>query len=159
MDGVTIDVHPAYASLGTGLRIALSTAQPSSRPTLEYGGATFQLTYRENGQIAGLKVVLEGLDTPLPAVFTELKVNHVVLRSSIPSDLKAQTGWYVGENFGLPGAACCIDPQGVNNNGHPQIYANGASFRSVVELFRKVMAGGLIPGYGGDVWSGTVYRR
>jgi hypothetical protein len=76
----------------------------------------------------------------------------------VPSRLTAKTGWYVGDNFGLPGAACCIDPEGEGNLGTPQIYANGTNYNSVLALFRRVMAGGLEPGHNGDIWSGVIRR-
>jgi hypothetical protein len=157
---VTIEVFPSNAAFSDEFVAALTGTLQQRPPTLNYRGTVFHLTYAPCGNgIKEIKTVLTGLDAPLPAVFAdELRVNHVVLRSSVPSQLLAKTGWYVGENFGLPGGACCIDPQGQTNLGTPRIYANGSNYNSVVSLFRRVMAGGMEPGHNGDIWSGKIRR-
>ncbi len=154
---VTIEVFAANAHLSPEFIRALG-ATTDDQSKLVYKGTMFHIV-REGGQISAAKVILAGANAALPPVFEdELRVNFVVLRSTVPADIQAATGWYVGANFGLPGAACCIDPKGERNQGVPQIYANGDDFASVVTLFLSVMEGRMTPGDENDRWSGTVRR-
>jgi hypothetical protein len=153
-------VFPAFAHLSAAFFSELAKAWHQKLNTFSYKDTEFHPVYTPDGsQVESVRAILTGLDTPLPPVLTdELRVSHVMLSSSVPSRLPAKPGWYAGENFGLPGGACCIDPQGQTNMGTPQIYARGSNYDSVVALFRRVMAGGLEPGYNGDIWSGTIRR-
>jgi hypothetical protein len=158
---VTIEIHPAIAQgMSEEFSATLRAVLNKKRQVFNYKDTTFQVEYR-GSQPKGIKVTLNSLDAPLPAVFqNELTVNFVGLRASIPSKVRAQTGWYVGDNFGFPDAGCCIDPEGEHpkHMGLPTIYAAGDKFASVVGLYKLVMTGKLTPGYKGDKWSDRVYR-
>lgn len=142
----TITIFPEYATLSEDFRKKLRAAAASKAATLTYNDTTFLLEEGEGAFEA--KVVLDSLDAPLPSAFDgdNVTVNHVILLCDIPSTpLKAKPGWYVGENYDLPGACCSVDPRGEWSDGKPTIYAVGDVYTHVTTLFKRVMAGELEP--------------
>ena len=162
MQGVTIEVYPSHTALSDGFKDVLGRQSRARRGRFTYRDTEFRPVYdpEHGGRLKDVKVVLSGLDAPLPAVFQdELTVATVTLSADIPDPLTARIGWYAGPNFGLPGALCCVDPNGEIHEGKPQLYAGGENFTNVVALFRRVMAGELMPGCRGNIWSSKIYRR
>jgi hypothetical protein len=153
----TVQVYPKYAALSPGFVGALDVAWNAGFERFTYRGAEFTLTRGSGDPLRrDVSLFLPDVNTPLPEVFRgELPVNFVIVRCEVPEKLLAKPGWYVGDNYGFPGAACDIDPAGRHNAGEPMIYANGSNFDSVVGLFKKVMTGELEPGDD----QGTIVRR
>jgi hypothetical protein len=162
MQGVTIEVYPSHTELSDGFKTMLGRQAQARRGRFTYRDTEFRPVYdtERGGRLKDVKTVLSGLNTPLPAVYQdELTVATVTLTAEIPDPLTAHIGWYAGANFGLPGALCCVDPDGVIHEGKPQLYAGGENFTNVITLFRRVMAGEVTPGCRGNIWSSKVYRR
>jgi len=157
-DAVTIEIFTAIAGGSEEFANALNAALGARKPNFTYKTTVFHIGYSRAGRITGVKAVLTDLNDPLPPVFNrEVLLSSVYLRCAFPLRLRAKAGWYAGDNFGFPGAICCIDPKGEQNRG-PRFYATGGDFASVVDLFKRVMAGGLMPGHNGNVWDRKVYR-
>lgn len=140
-----------------GFKEAFDAACRAKDTLFTYGDAFFQIAFKPNGRLERVSALLE-LDAPLPKVFQgELSAGLIVLKAGLPEPLQAKQGWYVGDNFGFPGACCSVlAPSRLPTE--PPIYANGMDLEKVTSLFRRVMTGELEPGYGDDPFSGKVYR-
>lgn len=154
---VTIELYPAIYAFTDGFERVLLPAIEAGEEEVVYGGVIFRIRYTDDGRFKGVYVLIRDIDTPLPDVFVgKLRLNMVVLQSEIPDETLAKPGWYVGENFGLPGSACMFDPEGRFGGDGPRFYANGDSYDNVIQLYRRVMLGELEPGHDGNPVDGTI---
>lgn len=160
---VTIQLYPHYVLGGEELRGAVLAGISRHQEDITYKDAVFHVVYdAESGASREVYVTSNDIGAALPNAFGEgeAMLNFVVLESEIPAKYVATPGWYVGDNFGCPGAACMFDPLGkfYGDVVKPSFYANGDNYNSVISLYRKVLAGGLTPGYNGDPTDGSIYR-